>query len=119
MAALIDCITFDCADPRRLAAFWAAALGYETAEDTGDWIALRSAQGAAPLLGFQQVPEPKAVKNRVHLDLKPTGDGTMEAEVARLEGLGARAVRLVTNSPDSMHTIMQDPEGNEFCVVHP
>jgi predicted enzyme related to lactoylglutathione lyase len=53
------------------------------------------------------------------LDLKPAGDGTMEAEVARLEGLGARAVRLVTNSSDSMHTIMQDPEGNEFCVVRP
>jgi catechol 2,3-dioxygenase-like lactoylglutathione lyase family enzyme len=64
MAALIDCITFDCADPRRIAAFWAAALGYETAEDEGDWIALRRAQDAAPLLGFQQVPEPKAVKNR-------------------------------------------------------
>jgi predicted enzyme related to lactoylglutathione lyase len=119
MASLIDCITFDCADSRRIAAFWAAALGYETAEDTGDWIALRAAQGVAPLLGFQQVPEPKAVKNRVHLDLKPAGDGTMEAEVARLERLGARAVRLVRNSPDSMHTVMQDPEGNEFCVVRP
>jgi predicted enzyme related to lactoylglutathione lyase len=119
MASLIDCVTFDCADPRRMAAFWAAALDYETAEDTGDWIALRSAQGAAPLLGFQQVPEPKVAKNRVHLDLKPMGDNTMEAEVARLEGLGARAVRLVRNSPDSVHTIMQDPEGNEFCVVRP
>src|SRR5438067_2881789 len=105
MAALIDCITFDCADPRRMAAFWAATLGYEAAEDSGDWIALRPEQGAAPLLGLQQVPEPKVVKNRVHLDLKPAGEGTMEAEVARLEGLGARAVRLVTNSPDSMHTI--------------
>ena len=80
-------------------------------------LTLRSAQGAAPVLGFQQVPEPKAGKNRVHLDLMPAGDGTMEAEVARLEGLGAQAVRLVRNNPDSMHTIMLDPEGNEFCVV--
>ena len=97
-------------------AFWAAALGYETAEDKGDWIALRRAQDAAPLLGFQQVPEPKTVKNRVHLDLKPAHDATMEAEVARLEGLGARAVRLVTNGPDSVHTIMQDPEANELFL---
>jgi catechol 2,3-dioxygenase-like lactoylglutathione lyase family enzyme len=117
MATILGCITFDCADPRRISAFWAAALGYTTAEDTDGWITLRPVESGGPLLGFQRVPEPKAVKNRVHLDLKATGAGTMETEVERLVGLGARAVRLVAEEPDHPHMIMQDPEGNEFCVV--
>jgi predicted enzyme related to lactoylglutathione lyase len=120
MTLLIDCITLDCADAKRVATFWAAALGYETMEEKeGDWMALRPAQGAGPLLGFQQVPEPKVGKNRLHLDLRPAAGVTMEAEVARLEGLGATAVRRVTNGPDKVHMIMQDPESNEFCVVRP
>jgi hypothetical protein len=89
MGARIDCITFDCAEPRRLAAFWAAATDYATYEDKGYWVALRPAQGAGPLLGFQQVPEAKVVKDRIHLDLRPAAGVTMEAEVARLTGLGA------------------------------
>ncbi|MDP9382202.1 MAG: VOC family protein [Chloroflexota bacterium] len=117
MASSIECITFDCAEPQRVAAFWAAALGYEKGGENGGWIWLRDPRGVGPLLGFDRVPEPKVVKNRMHLDLKPSD--TMEAEVERLRGLGAREVRLVTNDPDEMHTVMQDPEGNEFCVVRP
>jgi hypothetical protein len=112
-------IVFDCTDPRRVAAFWAAALGYETEADDGDWIVLRAPDGAVPWLAFDTVPEHKVVKNRVHLDLMPAEGGNMETEVARLEALGATAVRLVTNGPDEMHTIMRDPEGNEFCVLRP
>ena len=117
MASSIDCITFDCADHRRVADFWAATLGYELGGVEGDWIWLRHQQDAGPLLRFQRVPEPKVVKNRVHLDIKPPD--TMEAEVERLVGLGAHKVRLVAENEDGVHTIMQDPEGNEFCVVQP
>jgi predicted enzyme related to lactoylglutathione lyase len=117
MTSRLDCVTFDCADPRRLATFWAAAMGYERAVDDEGWVVLRDPAGAGPNLGFQKVPEPKVVKNRVHPDLVPS-DG-MEAEVARLEGLGATAVRLVDEHADGPHTIMADPEGNEFCVVAP
>jgi hypothetical protein len=112
-------IVFDCTDPRPVAAFWASALNYETAADDGDWIVLRAAQGEGPWLAFDTVPEHKVVKNRVHLDLMPAEGGTMESEVARLEELGATAVRLVRNEPDGLHTIMRDPGGNEFCVLRP
>ena len=119
MALRIEEIVFDCANPRRVAAFWAAALGYETVVDRGDWIVLHAAHGAGPVLAFDTVPEPKVVKNRVHVDLTPAAGDTMEAEVARLEGLGGMVVRRVTNSPDSEHTVMRDPEGNEFCILRP
>ena len=117
MASIIECVTLDCADPRRLSGFWAAALGYEVREDEGDWIVLRPADGSGLLLGFQKVPEPKIQKLRAHLDLRAVG-ATMEAEVGRLEGLGARALQVYENAGES-HTVMQDPEGNEFCVVEP
>ena len=61
-------------------------------------------------------PEPKVVKNRVHLDLIPT-EGELETEIRRLENLGARRVRYTQNDPDESHWIMADPEGNEFCRV--
>jgi catechol 2,3-dioxygenase-like lactoylglutathione lyase family enzyme len=63
---------------------------------------------------FQQVPEPKTVKNRLHLDLH-AGPDHRDAEVARLEGLGATMQREV-KEPGSHHIVMTDPEGNEFCV---
>jgi hypothetical protein len=119
MAVQIAEIVFDCTDPRPVAAFWAAALGYQTVTDDGDWIVLRPPQGEGPWLAFDTVPEPKVVKNRVHVDLMPTEGDTMETEVARLEGLGATQMRLVRNEPDEMHMIMRDPEGNEFCVLRP
>jgi Glyoxalase-like domain len=117
MATLIECMTLDCTEPRRLATFWAAALDYIVREDKGHWVVLRPASGHGPLLGFQQVPEMKVVKNRVHMDLRPTVG--MEEEVTRLEGLGAQRLRLVPDDPTNIHTIMQDPEGNEFCVTEP
>ncbi len=69
-------------------------------------------------MGFQGVAEPKVVKNRVHVDLKVV-DGGWDAEVACLEGVGARAVRLVDEHADESHMIMQDREGNECCLVRP
>jgi catechol 2,3-dioxygenase-like lactoylglutathione lyase family enzyme len=63
---------------------------------------------------FQQVPEPKTVKNRLHLDLH-AGPDRRDTEVERLEGLGATVLRKV-KEPGTDHVVMADPEGNEFCV---
>jgi Glyoxalase-like domain len=111
VAASIAVIVIDCLDSQPVAEFWMAALGYEIGRQDGTWILLRDPRGVGPLLAIDPVPESKGVKNRVHLDLNPAD--TMEAEVARLEQLGAQTVRVVQDS----HTVMQDPEGNEFCVL--
>lgn len=70
--------------------------------------------GLGRRLLFQRVPEAKSVKNRLHLDLHP-GDGRTEAEIERLERLGARVLRHV-REPGGEWRVMTDPEGNEFCV---
>lgn len=93
-----------------------AALGYEVADRNGTWVQLRDPHGVGPPLAIDPVPESKIVKNRVHLDLQPPD--TMGAEVARLEALGARVLAVVDND-GRIHTVMADPEGNEFCVIQP
>jgi predicted enzyme related to lactoylglutathione lyase len=107
-------LMFDTRDPIRVATFWAAALGFDLdpdSDETGAYVADPS--GATPGAFFQPVPEPKVVKNRVHLDLRPPS--TMADEVERLRGLGASELRYV----DEAHgwTVMTDPEGAEFCVL--
>ncbi|HZU11762.1 MAG TPA: VOC family protein [Chloroflexota bacterium] len=115
MTSTIRSITIDCAAPTRLAGFWAAATGYVPGEaDDRDEVAVLTDPAGGPRLLFLKVPEGKTVKNRVHLDLRPAE--TMEAEVERLIGLGATRVRVVQESSDDLFTVMQDPEGNEFCV---
>ena len=119
MPVRIENVTMDCHDEKVLGPFWCAALGWETFVDQpGDWMVLRDPSGAEPALGLQVVPEPKVVKNRVHLDLVPTA-GLPEDEIRRLEWLGATRVRYVENDPDESHWIMTDPEGNEFCCSRP
>jgi hypothetical protein len=113
VAARIAVIVIDCADSEPVAAFWMAALGYEVAARSGDWIKLRDLKGVGPSLAIDPVPESKVVKNRVHLDLKPSG--SVADEVARLEQLGAQVIRVFPGS----HVVMHDPKGNEFCVVEP
>jgi hypothetical protein len=117
MHASILNITYDCADARAQAAFWAAVTGGEAQERDGtpghvEWVVMPASPGT-PRLYFTTVPEPKAVKNRVHLDLLPPGDD-QQAEVARLTRLGARAAG--GQPPDAAWIIMADPEGNEFCL---
>jgi predicted enzyme related to lactoylglutathione lyase len=119
MAAFLDCVTLDCADPRRLAAFWATTLHYVTQEEKDDWVVVRPVEGGRPVLGFQRVSEPKTGKNRVHLDVRVSGAVTLEEERARLVDLGAHAVQRIAKEPGNTHWIMQDPEGNEFCLVEP
>jgi len=108
--------TMDCADPIALSAFWKAALGYEARVETEGWVIIGDPQRKAVGLGFQKVPEGKVVKNRVHLDLLVT-DEPIESRRAALESLGASTQRFVDNGEEGHHYIMQDPEGNEFCLV--
>ena len=113
MALRPSTLMFDTRDPLRVATFWAGALGFEFvgADATGGYIADPS--GRTPGAFFQPVPEPKVVKNRVHLDLRPAS--TMAEEVERLRALGATEVRYVDE--DYGWTVMADPEGAEFCVL--
>ena len=113
MSLTIGNVVFDCADPLRLARFWAAALGYEHRETAPGIAWAWPPEGRRPRLLFNKVPEPKVVKNRVHLDLH-TDD--MDAEVERLVALGATKVRFVDEGEGGAWWIMADPEGNEFCV---
>lgn len=106
-------ITLDCAEPQRLAEFWTAALGVSVAADYGEFVMLESPAPGAPRIGLQRVPEPRAGKNRVHVDF---GADDREAEVRRLVGLGA--VELGRHeAPGLEWTVLEDPEGNVFCVA--
>ena len=140
-------LTVDANDPALLARFWSRALGYRPAPSGGTgetWWAhyrrrlggdtafedrLFDPAGHGPALWFQQVPESKAGKNRLHLDLYPTGRDDalpverrveiVEAAVAELVGLGATVERRTRDDdPDDpvFYVVMHDPEGNEFCV---
>jgi len=146
-------VTFDAHDPRALSSFWRDVLGYvhpgppgvdvaEGADPLAAWddflaqigvpedqrntrSAIEDPDGPGPRLFFQQVPEDKVAKNRVHLDVRaaPGLDGeermaALEAECKRLVVLGATRVRRYDPAPplSAGHLVMQDPEGNEFCL---
>lgn len=146
-------VTFDALDPRGLSTFWRDALGYvhpgppgvalaAGADPLAAWddflarmgvpperrnsaSALEDPDGRGPRIFFQQVPEEKVGKNRVHLDVRAApglqGDERMaalEAECARLVALGGRRVERFEPTPpmEAGHIVMRDPEGNEFCL---
>jgi hypothetical protein len=135
-------VTFDCAEPERVARFWCAVLGYVVPpapegfaswddfdralppESQGAAFACEDPSGVGPRLFFQRVPEPKVVKNRLHLDVRVVTGlvgaervAALEAEGERLETLGARRVRLLpADGVDESWLVMQDVEGNEFCL---
>jgi hypothetical protein len=138
-------ITVDCADPVRLAGFWREALGYVDApvpegfasreewlarwevppEEWDDGAYLVDPHGVRPSLSLLKVPEPKIVKNRLHLDIKAGGRDLPQevrwprvAEVVqRLLAAGATMVQEAVVGGVPSHVVMADPEGNEFCVV--
>ena len=110
-------VVVDCANPELVSGFWHQVFGWEYRRRSETWHSLRNPAGG-PHLGFQAVPEGKVVKNRVHLDIRPS-ERSMEAERERLESLGATALRLVDDDPSDVHYIMADPEGNEFCLLSP
>ncbi len=118
MELRIQCLCIDTADPPRLASFWQAALGWRRTHEDADEVVLEPPagtreDGVVPDLLFLAVPERKAGKNRLHLDLRPLDQA---AEVARLEGLGARRTDIGQRA-DSSWVVMADPDGNEFCVL--
>ena len=106
----LNSVTIDCRDAETLAKFWAQALeGYSV---DSEWaMVLKSDSG--PTIFFQAVPEPKQGKNRVHLDMAVAD---RLAEVGRLKSLGATVLQEMEEG-GYQWTIMQDPEGNEFCVT--
>jgi len=114
----IRTITFDCADWAPLVEFWSAATGYREDPEypnlPGDPEGLLVDPAGGPSLLFQVVPEAKAGKNRVHLDLVP--DTTRDAAVDRLLGLGATLVRDHRRPDGTGWVTLADPAGNEFCV---
>jgi catechol 2,3-dioxygenase-like lactoylglutathione lyase family enzyme len=114
----MQAICVDSEDPQKLARFWQEALGWRlTVDNDGDVVLEPPAgsphDGVAADLLFLTVPEGKATKNRLHLDLRPDDQ---VGEVARLEGLGARRVS-VGQGDDVSWVVLADPEGNEFCVL--
>src|ERR1700724_2474124 len=125
-------VTFDCAEPERVARFWCEVLGYVVPpppdgfatwddfdralppEHQGSAFACIDPSGAGPRLFFQRVPEGKVVKNRLHLDVR-AGTGLVGEE--RLAALGAVRVRLLpADGGNESCLVMQDIEGNEFCL---
>jgi hypothetical protein len=108
--SVIKAVTWDCRDALALARFWAAALGTDVEEEsTSDKAFVEAAGWGGPNMWFNRVPEGKTAKNRLHFDLRPLD--TRAVEVSRLRGLGASIVEAFDS-----HTVMRDPEGNEFCV---
>jgi predicted enzyme related to lactoylglutathione lyase len=111
-------VAVDCRQPDLLAEFWEKALGRGKTRTWTDSHGLTYRQlefDDGPALLFQPVPEGKAGKNRLHLDLAPA-DGDQRAEVERLVMLGAK---VLDDPPDDPWIVLADPEGNEFCVLPP
>jgi hypothetical protein len=137
-------VTFDCGDPAALAKFWAAALGYvlqPPPKGFDSWDAALAAwgipedqrnersavvdpDGAGPRVFFQRVPEGKTAKNRVHLDVRAAPGLEGEARMAEIESASERLValgatrvqRFEADLAGGGYIVMQDPEGNEFCL---
>jgi predicted enzyme related to lactoylglutathione lyase len=112
-------IDFDCADPYRVASFWAEVTGLrhhpENKPGEEECALLSGADLTDGGMLFQRVPEGKSVKNRVHLDLMPT-DRTRDEEVARLLELGATLFADHRKPDGTGWVVLADPEGNELCV---
>jgi len=107
-------LVLDCHDPEALAPFWAAALGYVTLGSVENYVLLVPDSRPGPKLLLQRVPEARAGKNRMHLDIEVPD---IEELAARLEELGAtRISREAEVEHGSRWIVMRDPEGNEFCV---
>jgi predicted enzyme related to lactoylglutathione lyase len=116
MASRLTEITVDCADVDRVAAFWGEVFGWDvqTKDDLRWMCETGNPADGGPILVFAPVPEPKTVKNRVHIDVNPRGCDQAE-EVERLTRLGA--TRIDIGQGDVPWVVMADPEGNEFCVL--
>ncbi|MEU9621185.1 VOC family protein [Streptomyces sp. NPDC087228] len=116
MVSVLQNVAIDCADAYELARFWSSVTGRPLHSDDGP--SARETQvllAEGPVLHFNQVPEGKTIKNRIHLCLRP--ETSRDQEVDRLLGLGATFVDDHRNPDGSGWAILADPEGNEFCVL--
>jgi hypothetical protein len=121
-------VVIDCHDVKKQARWWAEALDWKVVYDTEDecvivpsWVdeTVRRTtpwERVGPGMVFVPVPEGKSVKNRLHIDLAPHTSQDRDAEIARLERLGATRVD-VGQPAEVSWTVLSDPEGNEFCVL--
>lgn len=117
MSSRIITTVFDCQDAESLAGFWCAVLDYQIVRrwrDAHGVEYIEASRDGEHLLLFQPVPDQKTGKNRLHLDIR--AHGAQYDEVARLVALGARQI---ADEPDQHWVVLQDPEGNEFCVLPP
>ena len=114
MGSVLTEVVIDAGDPERLAAFWADVLGWERTEAYDGVVEVAGPDGSRPKLIFVPVEEAKAGKNRVHLDVNPTGCDQDE-ELARLLSLGA--VQVDVGQGDQTWFVLADIEGNEFCLL--
>jgi predicted enzyme related to lactoylglutathione lyase len=104
-------VIVDATDPVTLGRWWADALGWAVVDEDDDAIEIRPTRDRLPGLLFVAAPEPKTVKNRLHLDFRPDD---RDVEVERLLGLGATHVDV--GQGEQTWVVLADPEGNEFCV---
>ncbi len=105
-------VIVDATDPEALGRWWATALEWVVVNDDPEEFEIRSAPDRLPGLLFARVPEPKTLKNRLHLDFRPAD---RDAAVARLVGLGAAHADV--GQRDQTWVVLADPEGNEFCIL--
>jgi hypothetical protein len=117
MASVLHEIVFDCRNAETQAAWWSSVLDWPAVYDEGGywWISSDGTEDAEMTLCFIPVPEGKTVKNRVHLDLSPSGCEQAE-ELERLLALGARR-KDIGQGPDVSWVVLEDPEGNEFDLL--
>jgi hypothetical protein len=113
MASRIGEIIVDCSDPEAAAAFWCAALDYRITDRDDTAVAI-AGHSTAPTIIFDTSPDKKLHKNRLHLDICPV-DTSQDDEVARLAALGAKRVDI--GQGEVSWVVMEDPVGNEFCVM--
>ena len=119
MAAQLATVTFDSHNAAVVAAFWAEALGFDVVGEPSEFFAIVGGPNCPedhPTLMFNQVPEGKELKNRIHFDLI-AHDG-VDNEITRLAAIGAARVQ-DKDEGNWQWTVMRDPEGNEFCVSRP
>ncbi|QUX31337.1 VOC family protein [Nocardiopsis akebiae] len=117
MGSRIRAIAIDALDAEAVAAFWSRVLDWPVVEEAEDGFGLAPYEGSDLGVDVFAVPERKSVKNRLHLDLCVTDGLTVAQELERLLGLGA--VKVDVGQPeDARWTVLADPEGNEFCLLH-
>ncbi|MFG2603274.1 VOC family protein [Streptomyces sp. NPDC048514] len=118
MTCRLIAIRFAASRPLPLAEFWSGVLGWETADDPRDGVAVLPGDDTGFRIGFVPSRERKAGQNRMHFDLTSTSLEDQQRTVARALELGARHID-VGQSPQDAHVVLADPEGNEFCVIEP